>query len=97
MDELKNCQEQLHSWGRANQVLFDSGKESFHILHPRSPVGDSFRLLGVTFDPALIMKTACYEIAAVAAGRIQILLRSAKFYSRADLVCQYKSHVLYKN
>ena len=40
------------------------------------------------------MKTACYEIAAVAAGRIQILLRSAKFYSRADLVCQYKSQVL---
>ena len=26
------CQEKLHTWGRANQVCFDSSKESFHVL-----------------------------------------------------------------
>ena len=40
------------------------------------------------------MRAACYEIAAVAAGRVQILLRSAKYYSRAALICQYKAQVL---
>ena len=28
----KLCQKELHDWRRANQVTFDPGKESFHIL-----------------------------------------------------------------
>ena len=33
--EMQLCQESLHNWGAANQVLFDPAKESFHILHQR--------------------------------------------------------------
>ena len=40
------------------------------------------------------MRSVCYEIAAVAVGRMQILLRSARHYPCADLVCQYKAQVL---
>ena len=32
--EMRQCQDALHSWGSANQVVFDPAKESFHILHP---------------------------------------------------------------
>lgn len=32
LENLKSCQEELHSWGKANQVVFDAGKESMHIL-----------------------------------------------------------------
>ena len=51
--------------GRANQVTFDASKESFHILHPRRPFGENFELLGVQFDPGMVMQSAAYEVAAV--------------------------------
>ena len=93
-EELVVCQNSLHTWGRANQVLCDSAKESHHILHPKRFSGDNFRLLGVTFDPQLSMKTACYEIAAIASTRLRALLRTRHFHSRASLVLQFKSQVL---
>ena len=32
---MQDCQGELHDWGKANQVAFDPGKESFHVcLHP---------------------------------------------------------------
>ena len=46
-EELEECQADLHQWGRANQVLFDAGKETRHVLHKRQPRGESFRGLGV--------------------------------------------------
>jgi hypothetical protein len=91
---LTVCQQSLHSWGAANQVLFDPGKESFHILHPRNHFGNNFYMLGVTFDPQLIMHTACYEIAAVASVRLTALLRTRRLHSTATLVKQYKSQIL---
>ena len=48
LDELQECQAALHAWGNANQVVLDPSKESFHVLHRRSPYRESFRLLGVT-------------------------------------------------
>ena len=33
LEEAGECQEALHTWGRANQVAFDSGKESFHVSY----------------------------------------------------------------
>ena len=30
--EGRNCQDKLHTWSRANQIYFDTKKESFHIL-----------------------------------------------------------------
>ena len=43
---MRCCQESLHEWGCANQVLFDPSKESFHILHDVHSVGDCFHQLG---------------------------------------------------
>ena len=47
---LKSCQQELHTWGAANQVAFDAGKESQHVLSLSDPEDDSFKLLGVLFD-----------------------------------------------
>ena len=49
-EDLHSCQNGLHEWNEANQVTFDGSKESFHILHPRAPSGNDFRMLGVFFD-----------------------------------------------
>ena len=40
--DLRHCQTQLHSWGGADQVQFDSGKETFHVLDRWQPDGESF-------------------------------------------------------
>ena len=32
LEKGKACQQQLHKWGPANQVTFDSSKESLHVL-----------------------------------------------------------------
>jgi hypothetical protein len=97
-DELRQaqmkCQQSLHQWGEANQVIFDPGKESFHVLHPRSFSGSNFHMLGVTFDPQLTMDRACYEIAAVASTRLRTLLRVKRFHSTRSMVRQYKSQIL---
>ena len=52
---LNGCQKELHSWGAANQVEFDAGKESQHILSLSEPSGTGFKLLGVGFDEQLTM------------------------------------------
>ena len=94
LSKLQECQRSLHSWGTANQVMFDPGKESFHILHPRKPYGDNFKMLGVTFDPKLMMDSAACEVAAEAGWRMRALLRCRRFYSKAELVRMYKALVL---
>ena len=52
--DLKAAQKDLHTWGETNQVSFDAGKKSFHILSRlymhRGPDGGSFRLLGISSD-----------------------------------------------
>ncbi len=40
--ECLQCQDSLHSWGRANSVKFDPSKESFHVLHRTRAHGDDF-------------------------------------------------------
>jgi len=86
MHRLAECQSELHVWGAANQVVFDPGKESLHILDPERPVGDSFRILGVLFDTRLTMKDAVMEIAAQAHVRLQTVLRTHRYNSVAETV-----------
>ena len=43
----KDCQKELHAWGRANRVAFDPKKESMHVLSHWCPEGDAFKILGV--------------------------------------------------
>ena len=53
--ELRESQSELHAWGRTEQVTFDPGKESFHILSRTRPVGEDFTILGITFDCKLLL------------------------------------------
>ena len=89
-----NCQEELHKWGEANQVPFDSAKESQHVVSLSDPWGSSFKLLGVPFDTGLSMAGAVSELVSAAGWKLRVILRTRRFYSDADLVLFYKSHLL---
>ena len=39
----EECQQELHKWGRANQVQFDPGKESLHVISHHCPAGRTLR------------------------------------------------------
>ena len=54
--DLKNCQHEVHTWGKANQVSFDATRESMQILALTGWECDNVRLLGVPFHHALQMK-----------------------------------------
>ena len=91
---MERCQAELHKWGSANQVIFESTKESFHILLHTDFHGSSFKLLGVTFDLQLSMGDAVHECAIEAYWRLSSLLHCRRFFQVKDLVLQYKSQVL---
>ena len=81
--------------GSANQVTFDSGKESKHILSRTCPYGADFKLLGVVFDCQLDMQNAIKALAGKVKWKTVMLLRSRRSFSTEDLVLQYKHQVLY--
>jgi len=81
-------------WGQANQVAFDAGKESKHILKLDSPAGSTFNLLGVLFDDGLSMAEAVCKLVAEAGWKFRTLLWTRRFYTDADLVLLYKAHLL---
>ena len=90
-----NCvQAELHKWGRANQVTFDPGKESKHILSRTEPHGEDFKLLGVIFDCKLEMGSAVSSLSGKAKWKLRMLLRAQRSFSTEDLVLQYKQQVL---
>ena len=91
---LERCQSELHSWGKANRLAFDAGKESQHILSITDSVGESFRMLGVVFDCELIMADAVAELVTDASWKLRTLIRTRRFYTDADLILLYKSHLL---
>ena len=85
---IGKCQQELHKWGAANQVAFDAGKESQHVVSVSDPSGDNFKLLGVTFDPELTMADAISESVSAAGWKLRTLIRTRRFYTDADLVVQ---------
>jgi len=91
---LKSCQQELHKWGAANQVAFDAGKESQHVLSSSDPFGSNFKMLGVPFDPQLLMADAVSEIVSAAGWKLRTLMRTRRFYAVSDLIGLYKAHVL---
>ena len=91
---MENCQAALHHWGAANQVTFDPEKESFHILDLHTPWGSLFKLLGIVFDPKLIMDKACRNVGREARWRLKTLLRTRRFHSIGQILWLYKSHIL---
>ena len=94
MDDLRECQQQLHKWGRANRVTFDAGKEETMIVSRTSVCGGPAKILGIEFNSKLVMGTASHNCAAKAAWKIRSLLRIHRFYSVNDLILLYKAHVL---
>ena len=58
---MKNIQKELHLWGEANGVRFDAGKTSFHILSRSTTYGGNFKLLGINFDPKLLMNDDVHD------------------------------------
>ena len=92
--ELSACQAKLHEWGRANQVVFDSSKESFVLMRRFRAIGENFKLLGVTFDPQLLMHDGARKIAVEAGWRLQAVLRPRRFFSIPELFRLYKSLVV---
>ena len=60
--EEERCQKKLHAWDQANQVTFDPGKESFHVLEQAGGHGSTCELLGTKFDTALKMPEAVHEV-----------------------------------
>ena len=94
MSQLRRCQFELHEWGAANCVTFDSAKESFHIISRNSSFGSSFRFLGVQYDLQLSMQEAVHECSVEGHWRLSSLLRSRRFFSLRDLALHYKSQIL---
>ncbi len=88
------AQHELHEWGRANQVLFDPSKESFHVLHRAFFSGEDFKILGVLFDPQLLMHAASRTVATEAGWRLRKLLRSRQFFTTPELMHLYKAQIL---
>jgi hypothetical protein len=59
-----------------------------------NPEGPSFKLLGISFDMQLLMVDAIGEVVTTATWKMRTLLRTRRFYTIADLILLYKSHVL---
>jgi hypothetical protein len=93
---MGKCQSELHSWGRANQVTFDPGKESKHILASTDAdaEGGDFKILGVTFDCQLDMSSTVDELVCSAGWKMRTILRTRRFYCSAELVQLYKTNLL---
>ena len=93
-EDLEHCQQTLHSWGAANQVVFDPSKESLHVLHRRKPEGEAFKGLGVLWDTKLNMKAEVHEVATRANWKLSTLLRGKRYFDTDSLVLLYKAQVL---
>jgi hypothetical protein len=85
---------ELHSWGKANEVEFDSDKESMHILSRRRPKGGSFRTLGTDFDCKLLMTDTVLALAVEARWKLNSILRTKSFLTGLQLVDVYKAQLL---
>ena len=48
--------------GKTNQVVFDSEKESVHVLSNSEAAGVEFKLLGLVFDVSIMMRSAVEEV-----------------------------------
>ena len=78
----------------AHQVTLDKDKEEFVELHHIDSMGAPFRLLGPIVDPKLLMAHAVQKVCTKAKAKLQALLRMQHMFSFAEMVQQYKCHVL---
>ena len=74
--------------------MFDPSKEFPHLIHRRFSHGDNVKLLGVVFDPALLMHDAARTVATEAGWRLQTLLKVRRFFATPEIFRMYKIQVL---
>ena len=89
-----DCQKEVHAWGVGNRVVFDTGKESLHVLSRQAPAGGNFKALGVEFDPKLLMADATAALVSECHWKLTQLLRGRRYFTVRELVQLYKSHLL---
>ena len=94
MDDMTRCQQAVHKWGRANQVIFEGTKEKFAIIHHTAGTGEDFKLLGLEFDVKLVMRPCAEKLATKAQAKLTALLRTRAFYDDPAIIRSYKAHVL---
>ena len=94
LSEMKVAQYELHKWGDGNQVTFDPGKESFHILSRQSPLGSDFQLLGIHFDCKLLMNQCINDCASSCGWKLESIMRSRRFFCDVEMVQFFKAHLL---
>ena len=75
-------------------MTFDPTKEAFAVLHRSEGFGADFRVLGTWFDTGLRMHTAVKKLTGACSPKLKALLRARRFFTTAELVLQFKSHVL---
>lgn len=94
LKECDKCQHGLHAWGAANGATFDPGKESAQILSRQEPFGKPFKILGIEFDLQLRMDLCIDATAKSASWKLQVLLRTKRFHTDAELLLLYKAQIL---
>ena len=94
LEHTKKCQDELHKWGEANQVVFEGSKESMHVLARRNAEGENFKVLGVNFDCQLLMRDAVHELVVEAGWKLRTLVRSGRYFTSRQLIGLYKAHLL---
>ena len=92
---MREVQDELHSWGRANRVIFDPAKESMHIISKIMPSDSEFKILGVEFDCKLTMHSAIRHCALEAAQKLKAIMRTRRYFNDRELITLFKSHVLF--
>ena len=91
--QLARCRTRVHAWGRANRVSFDATDEHVVVLHPGNSFGESFKLLGCMVDVDLRMHSAVEQVLSRIRLKITAILRTRGYYSVADLILQFKTHI----
>ena len=94
LDEVRKCQIALHTWGKANCVVFDATKESLHVISRTHATPGNFKLLGVEFDTKLLMNTAVHALIRDCSWKFKSLLRTRRFLSGEHMINLYKSRIL---
>ena len=93
LEELADCSSRVHRWGRRNRVSFDPGKEHLVVIHPNEFHGEPFKLLGLMIDLDLRMHTEIDQLLSKIRPKSTAILRTRGYYSDAELLNQYKTHV----
>ena len=88
------CQDELHKWGRANQVTFELAKEHFSIISRVFAQGPPVKLLGLSFDTGLKMDEAVSTLANETNWKLRNLLRTRRYFDTKMLVLLFKSRTL---